>query len=596
VATNPAQHEISLRGVPAAPGIAIGTAYLFNKTHISVEPRRLRDDDIPAELDRFQEALEATRRDILKTRSLAVKQAGDIVARIFDSHLLISEDALLIEETLERLRREKVSADSLVNEIMQRTYKSLKAQPGEYFSQRADDVLDVSRRIIYNLQGLKDQHLSDLSKPVIVIAPNISPSDIIHLDRRHVLGIATDLGGATSHTAILTRSIEVPAVTGLKNVTELIHDGQDAVINGNSGKVVLSPTQAHLDEYTTKRKRYLSFTKKLKKLRGLPTETTDGRRIELMANIELPVEAKTVPERGGEGIGLFRTEYLFLTRKSLPTEQEQLEEYRHVVEAIHPNPVVIRTFDLGGDKIMPGLEFPKENNPFLGWRAIRVSLDMEELLRAQFSAILQTSAERDVRVMLPLVSDLNEVRRARVILNQVMDNLSDRGIPFNRDIKLGVMIEVPAAVMIARELARECDFFSIGTNDLVQYTLAVDRGNENIAQLYTPYHPAVLRMIRLTVDAAHEEGIPVALCGEMAGDPLATLLLVGLDLDELSASPVVLPELKKIIRSTSYETATEVAKRAFEYGTTQEVEDYLKATMKELFADLPVWFTRIDDV
>lgn len=583
-------------GVPAAPGIAIGPAHLFNKAHIYVEPRRLKDSEVPAEIERFREALEATRNDIMKTRALAVKQAGDIVARIFDSHLLILEDVLLIEETLERLSQEKISADALVHDIMQRTYKSLKAQQGEYFSQRADDVQDVSRRIIYNLQGLKDQHLSDLSKPVIVIAPNLSPSDIIHLDRKHVLGIAIDLGGATSHTAILTRSIEVPAVTGLKNVTDLIDSGQHVVINGNSGKVVLSPTKVHLGQYAAKRKRYLSFMTKLKKLRDLPTETTDGRRIELMANIELPIEANAVKEHGGEGIGLFRTEYLFLTRKNLPSEQEQIEEYRHVVEAVHPGPVVIRTFDLGGDKIMPGLELPKENNPFLGWRAIRVSLDMEDLLRAQFSAILQVSAERDVRILLPLISDLNEVRQAKLVLNQVMDDLGKQNIAFNSDIKLGIMIEVPSAVIMANELAKECDFFSIGTNDLVQYTLAVDRGNENVAQLYTAYHPAILRMIRSAVLAAHEAGIPVALCGEMAGDPLATLLLVGLELDELSVSPVVLPEIKKIIRSTNSETARNVAGQVFQYNTAEEVENHLMETMKELFADLPVWFTRIDDV
>lgn len=593
---NQRQSEISLKGIPAAPGIAIGPAYLFNKANIRVEPRRLKDNDVPAEIERFQEALEATRKDILKTRTLAVKQSGNIVARIFDSHLLILEDVLLIEETLERLRQEKTSADALVYDIMRRTYKSLKAQQGEYFSQRADDVQDVSRRIIYNLQGLKDQHLSDLSRPVIVIAPNLSPSDIIHLDRKHVLGIATDLGGATSHTAILTRSIEVPAVTGLKNVTDLINPGQDVVINGNSGKVVLSPTKAQLDEYSAKRRRYLSFMNKLKKLRDLPTETTDGRRIELMANIELPLEAKAVRERGGEGIGLFRTEYLFLTRKSLPSEQEQIEEYRHVVEAVQPYPVVIRTFDLGGDKIMPGLELPKENNPFLGWRAIRVSLDMEDLLRAQFSAILQVSVERDVRILLPLISDLNEVRQAKAILGQVMDDLSKQGIPFNSDIKLGIMIEVPSAVIMANELAKECDFFSIGTNDLVQYTLAVDRGNENVAQLYTAYHPAVLRMVRSTVQAAHAAGIPVALCGELAGDPLATLLLVGLDLDELSVSPVVLPEIKKIIRSTNYKMAQDVAEQVFQYNTAGDVENHITNTMKELFADLPVWFTRVDDV
>ncbi len=586
------QHEVGLRGVPASPGIAIGPVYLFTRDHLKVESRPIQDKDVDAEIERFKKALEDTREDILKTRALAVKQTGDIVARIFDSHLLILEDVMLVDETLERLKTEKINVDAIVYDIMRGTYRSLKAQKGEYFSQRADDVQDVARRIISNLQGLKDEYPFNLDKPVVLIASALTPSDVIHLDRRHILGIATNLGGATSHTAILTRSIEVPAVTGLKNITDLVCPGQMIVVNGNSGKVVLDPTPSHLKEYRRKRKRFLDFWVNLQGLRQLRTETSDGRRIALMANIELPAETEAVKSHGGEGIGLFRTEYLFLTRRSIPTEQEQLEEYRRVVEALHPKPVIIRTFDLGGDKVMPGLEFPKENNPFLGWRAIRVSLDLDDMLRAQFSAILQVSHKRKVLILLPFVSDLDEVRRARVILQDTMNDLERRKIAFDRDIKLGVMIEVPSAVLMARELARECDFFSIGTNDLVQYTLAVDRANENVAHLYTAYHPAVLRLIRTTVEAGHDVGIPVGLCGELAGDPLATLLLVGLELDELSVAPVVLPEIKKIIRSTDFSTAKEIAEKAFRYNTAGEVRAYLLRTMKKLFADLPVWFSR----
>ena len=590
--TDSLHHEVSLRGVPASPGIAIGPAILFTKDHLKVEPRRLKDKEVPAEIERFKAALEETRQDILRTRARAVKQTGDIVARIFDSHLLILDDLTLVNETLQRLQKEKISADALVYDFMQRTYRSLKAQKGDYFSQRADDIQDVARRIIFNLQGLKDKYPLNLERSVIVVAPDLSPSDIIHLDRRYVLGIATNLGGATSHTAILTRSIEVPAVTGLKNITDLICPGEDVIINGNSGKVVVFPTPPRLREYQRKKQRFLDYWSRLKRLRGLPTKTTDGRRVSLMANIELPAEAQAVKSHGGEGIGLFRTEYLILTRGTLPSEQEQVEEYRRVVEAVHPNPVVIRTFDLGGDKIMPGLQFPKENNPFLGWRAIRVSLDMKDLLKAQFRAILQVSHQRDVRILLPLISDLSEVRLAHKILGEVMEDLDGEGIPFNREIKVGIMVEVPSAVLMARELACECDFFSLGTNDLVQYTLAVDRGNENVAQLYTPYHPAVLRMVRSTVEAGHEAGIPVAICGEFAGDPLATLLLVGLGLDELSVSPVVLPEIKKIIRSTDFKSARRVAERVYRYHTAGEVQNYLMKTVKKLFADLPVWFSK----
>ncbi len=579
-------------GIAASPGIAIGPALLFTKNHLKVEPRRLKDHQVEAEVERFLSAIEQTREGIERTRRKAMKQTGDIVARIFDSHLLILDDVTLKEEVTERIRKEKLSADFLVNDFMQRIYKSLKAQKGEYFSQRADDVLDVARRMIYNLQGLKDEVLLDLKEAVILIAAYLSPSDIIHLDRRYVMGIATNLGGATSHTAILARSLGVPAVTGLKNITELVCTGQEVVINGNSGKVVLFPTPSHLKEYRNKRKRYRAFLTRLQKMRDLPTETTDGRRVHLLANIELPAEVEAVRAQGGEGVGLFRTEYLFLTRGTLPSEEDQLKEYRRVAEALSPRPVVIRTFDLGGDKVMPGLEFPKENNPFLGWRAIRVSLDIEDLFRSQLSAILRASRYGDVRILLPLVSDLDEVRRAKKILKSVQEDLSARNVPYRSHIKLGVMIEVPAAALIADRLARECDFFSIGTNDLVQYTLAVDRGNENVAHLYTAYHPSVLILIKHTVEAAKKAGIPVAVCGELAGNPIATLLLVGLGLDELSVSPVVLPEIKKIIRSTDLATAREVAQKALTYATAKDVERYLLRTMKTLFADLPVWFTK----
>ncbi len=586
------QNELTLRGVPASPGIAIGPAHLFTRDYLKVEPRVLSGKQIAREIEHFQAALEETRQDILKTKSKAVKQTGDIVARLFDSHLLILDDVTLIEETLERVKEEKVSADWIVHDVMQRSYRSLKAQKGEYFSQRADDIRDVARRLVFNLQGVKDEYLSDLEKPVVLIAPDLSPSDIIHLDRSHVLGIATNLGGATSHTAILTRSLEVPAVTGLKNLTELICPGQEVIVNGNSGKVILHPSAERLTEYRDKRKKFISFWTRLKQLRELPTQTTDGRRMRLLANIELPIESASVLTHGGEGIGLFRTEYLYLTRGTLPTESEQINEYRNVVESLHPHPVVIRTFDLGGDKVTPSLDFPKEANPFLGWRAIRICLDLEEMFRAQFSAILQVSQKRDVRILLPLISSVTEVRRAKQILKEVMADLKARKIPFNPNIPLGIMIEVPSAVMMAKELARECDFFSVGTNDLVQYTLAVDRGNENVTHLFTPFHPAILRMIKSTVRAAHDRGIPVAVCGELAGDPLATLLLVGLEVDELSMAPLILPEIKKIIRSTTFETAHKVAQQAFRYSTAEEVEDYLIHTMKKIFADLPVWFTR----
>jgi len=585
-------HEIELKGISASPGIAIAPALLVSKAPQKIESRKLKESEIPAEINRFNEALLKTKVSIERTRAKAVTQTGDIVARIFDSHLLILEDPTFLEETLDGVRNQKINVEPLIDDFMQRMYRSLKAQKGEYFSQRADDVLDVSRRLIANLQGLKDDRMAELKRQVILVVSDLTPSEVIQLDARYIVGIATDFGGATSHTAILTRSLGVPTVTGLRNITELVCPSEEIVINGNSGKVVLFPTKSRLKAYREKRKRFKTFMTRLKKLRDLPTETTDGRHVVLMANIELPAETGTVINQGGEGIGLFRTEYLFLTGGSLPTEEDQLKEYRRVAEKLAPKPVIVRTFDVGGDKIMPGLDFPEEANPFLGWRAIRVGLDLPDLLKAQLSAILQASVYGDVRIMLPFISELDELRQAKQILKEVKDDLRQKKIPFNEEIKVGIMVEIPSAALIADALAAECDFFSIGTNDLVQYTLAVDRGNETVANLYTGFHPAVLKLIKKTVDAAHRAGIPAACCGELAGDPLAALLLVGLGLDELSVSPVGLPEIKKIIRSTNMDIAREVAEKAMTYTTSNEVHRYMLRTMKKQYADLPVWFTR----
>ncbi|RKY80015.1 phosphoenolpyruvate--protein phosphotransferase [candidate division KSB1 bacterium] len=568
--------ELRFHGIPASPGIAIGKALVMSRECIEVVPRRLRGAEIEQEIEKFRRALKDTRQELIELRERVRERISERDAQIFDAHLLILDDRIVIDETIRRIKSERRNADWVYFQIMRNFHDSLISSGDERLRERGVDVLDVKRRVIGNLQGTKGVKLDSSGEARIIVAHQLTPSQTVLIDRRIVLGFAVDLGGKTSHVAILSRALEKPAVVGLKNFSDYVKDGDQIILDGNTGQVVLNPTEETLIHYHQLQERYHHFLHDLIPLTHLAAKTLDGREIELSANLEFPEEVESVLSHGAKGVGLYRTEYLFLAKNALPSEEEQYNDYAEVASKISPNPVIIRTFDLGGDRIsFDGLPI-KEANPFLGWRAIRICLDLPEIFLTQLRAILRASVKGNVKIMFPMIASLEEVLRAKELLGQAKEQLRQKKIPFDEDIEVGIMVEVPAAVIIAGELAQEVDFMSIGTNDLTQYTLAVDRGNEKIADLYNSYHPAVLRLIKQTVEAGHKHGIWVGLCGEMATDPHAIPILIGLGLDELSVTPLSLLEVKRVIRSLRYESVKRLVNRVLTMGQTKEVEDYVR--------------------
>jgi len=580
----------TLIGSPTAPGLAIGKTLLYRHDSPDVAPRRLEPEATGREIDRFRRALVLARRQVAGLREQLSREAGESAAYIFDAQQMIIDDVEFVGEIESRIRSEAMSAEWVVESSAMKWRERLLAVEGARFHQRAQDVTDIGRRIVLNLLGQGDGRSLPTDGPAILVADDLLPSDVVHLLKSNVIGVAIDLGGAASHTAILTKALEVPAVVGLKDVSRSISPGDSIIVNGNSGKVIVRPETATESEYQAKLDRYLEYLESLKDAVRLPAETLDGHPVALRANIELPQEIESVVKRGGEGVGLFRSEYLLLARRRIPTEDEQYEDYRRVLEAAWPHPVTIRTFDVGGDKIFPEMPLPAEANPFMGWRAVRVSLDHPDILKDQFRAILRAAVHGRARIMLPFVTDPAEVSRARQLLDAARHSLAADGIPDSANVAFGVMIELPSAVMMADEMAAAADFFSIGTNDLTQFTLAVDRGNERVADRYDPLHPAVIRMIRITVEAARRAGITTGICGELAASPTATMLLVGLGLDELSVSPVALPEVKKLIRSFTFDEARAMTEIALTKTGVAELREFCWETMKHRFANLPIWF------
>ena len=567
-----AGHEIRFEGAGVSPGIARGTVHVVRDDLDDVARYRIAPSQITDEIGRFEAALIQTRMQILEMQQRIAESIGAKDAAIFDAHLLVVEDRTLIDEVLRKLETDLCNVEWVFQEVATSYAETLNKIDDPYLRERALDIQDVTKRVIRNLQGKAPKAFLGLSEPHILVAHNLTPSDTATMNKERVLGLATDLGSRTSHTAIMARSLNIPAVVGLHDITEKLETGQHVLLDGTNGSVIVDPTSETLAHYGEIESRRVKVVAQLKGLRETKSTTRDGRHIVLSANIELPDDVDAVAANGAEGIGLYRTEFLYLNRNTLPTEDEQYETYRKVAERVRPDPLIIRTFDLGGDKLAPGtVDISDELNPFLGWRAIRFCLENIDIFKTQLRAILRASAIGNVKIMFPMISGLDELRRAISILNESKSELHASKIEIGEKTEVGAMIEIPSAAISADALAREVDFFSIGTNDLIQYALAVDRMNERIAHLYEPTHPAVLRLLKMIADAAHAHHIWVGVCGEMAGEIALIPLLLGLGVDELSASATLVPRVKRAVQSLAIPECQQLVDEALKLETPSEI-------------------------
>ncbi len=562
--------EIIFRGIPVSAGVCRGKILVLGKSHAAVPRRDITD--VGEEINRLEKALIATRQQILDVQRKVSSGMGAEEGGIFDAHLLVLEDRTLLDEVIRSIQEKKVNAEYAFHVVAEKYASTLAAIEDDYLRERATDMRDVTSRILDNLLGRQDEvDLKKVTEPCIIISYDLSPSTTAQLDKKIVLGFGTDIGGRTSHTAIMARSLRIPAIVGLKAASSELRSGQYALLDGFNGIIIVNPTDQTLFEYGQLIRKQVSLEEKLRDIRDKPAVTLDSQRIILSSNIEQVADIEQVRANGSEGVGLFRTEFLFINRESLPTEEEQFKAYQQVAASLRPNPVVIRTLDLGGDKFLSHLQVPVEMNPFLGWRAIRYCLQEKGVFRSQLRAILRASAEGNVKMMYPMISGLEELSQANAVLEACKAELRAEGVPFDEHMEVGAMVEIPSAVLVAPSLAKRLKFFSLGTNDLIQYTLAVDRMNERVAHLYEPTHPAILRLIKATVDAARKAGIWVGVCGEMAGDPVLTPLLLGLGVDELSAAPALVPAIKFLIRRLKLSEAKALAEFALESESSTEI-------------------------
>ncbi|NOX97622.1 MAG: phosphoenolpyruvate--protein phosphotransferase [Nitrospirae bacterium] len=576
-----------LKGIGASPGVVIGKAFLLGGERLSIPRREIAKGEIPEELARFERALAQTTEEIIQIRKKIALEIDEEHAHILDAHLLVLEDVLLIEETMRRVEKERLNVEYVFSDVLEHLARRFEVMDDEYLRERASDVRDIGRRVLRSLLGRKRKALSNIDEEVIVVAYDLAPSDtaLMH-NKEKVVGFVTDVGGKTSHTAIMARALEIPAVVGLKDITSRVKRRDMLIVDGTNGIVIVNPDEETRKHYRREEVEIKVFEKKLEELKDLPAETLDGHRVELVANLEIPEEIPSLLARGSAGIGLYRTEFFYLNRAGLPTEDEHYQAYKSVAEQMSPHSVIIRTLDLGGDKFTSQLEIPREMNPFMGWRAIRFCLERPDIFKVQLRAILRASAHGNLKIMYPMISGVEELRRANLVLEEVREELREKGIPFDKDLEVGVMIETPSAAMTADILAKEVKFFSVGTNDLIQYALAVDRINEKIAYLYEPAHPAVLRLIKSVIDAGHRQGIWVGICGEMAAEPTLAIILLGMGLDEFSMSAVALPEIKKVIRSVTLKEAKKLVKQILTLSTAEEVEACTRKKLLEIVPDI----------
>ncbi|MGQ0285898.1 phosphoenolpyruvate-protein phosphotransferase PtsI [Pasteurellaceae bacterium 22721_9_1] len=568
-----------ISGILASPGIVLGKALVLKEEKIVLDTSKITDEQVDTEIARFYDGRKAAVEQLSSIRDRALKTLGEDKAEIFEGHLMILEDEELEEEIIDYLRTHKVNAAVAASKIIDQQVAVLSDIDDEYLKERAGDIRDIGNRLVKNILGMNIIDLGDINEEVILVAYDLTPSETAQLNLDKVLGFVTDIGGRTSHTSIMARSLELPAIVGTNNVTELVKSGDMLILDAVNNEVHINPSEEKITALKVAQEKLAQEKAELAKLKDLPAVTTDGHQVDVVANVGTIRDCDGAHRNGAEGIGLYRTEFLFMDRDALPTEEEQFLAYKEVVEAMNGRIVILRTMDIGGDKELPYLNLPKEMNPFLGWRAIRIALDRREILNAQLRAVLRASAFGKLAMMFPMIISVEEIRQLKEILETLKQELRNEGKAFDENIQIGVMVETPSAAVNAKFLAKEVDFFSIGTNDLTQYTLAVDRGNEMISHLYNPLSPSVLNLIKQVIDASHSEGKWTGMCGELAGDERATVLLLGMGLNEFSMSAMSIPRIKKIIRNVTYQEAKELAEKALQLPTASEiaqlVDDFL---------------------
>jgi phosphotransferase system enzyme I (PtsI) len=573
---------ITKRGISASPGVAIGPALVLDAEEYRIPRRTIDAADVPAEIRTLDAALENSRQEVAELRAAAARKLGDKTSAIFTFHEEFIADKLLRSAVVEAIQNNRCTAAYAFGQEMNRRQRLFRNVADTYLKERVRDLYDIEKRVLRHILGRARERITRLTEPVVIVAHDITPSQAISLDREHILGFAINVGGQTSHTAIIARMLGIPAVVALNDITADIAGGEAVVIDGTHGVVVASPDAETIERYLKRRREYDAFEARLAKLRDLPAITTDGTAISLQANIELAAETRFALDSGAEGIGLYRTEFLFLGSDRQPTEEQQFETFRAAVRHAQGKLLVIRTMDLGAEKMTDYLDHQHDHNPALGLRSVRYCLGHLDMFKTHLRAILRAAVDGDVRIMFPMVTTLMELRQARSTLHEVMEDLEEDGIPFARDIPIGMMVETPAAAMLSNTFAKEVAFMSIGTNDLTQYTLAVDRANERVAHLFSSHNPAVLRLIREVVQAGRRHGTEVSVCGEMAGSPMYCELLIGLGLRQLSMAPKDVPEIKKIVRSTSVKRCESIARKVMRFDADRQVLHYLRDKLREV--------------
>lgn len=575
------------KGIGVSPGIAIGRALIIEKREASVYRVPIREDEIEPEVNRFNLALEKTRDQLLELKHKVSRSMGDEYASIFEAHAMIVSDPSFSDKVLAKIESEQVNAEWAVAEVQEELQARFQSFDDEYLRERVADVKDVADRVLTNLQsGTAHHDLSEISHDVVILADDLTPSDTIHFNRRPIVGFATEVGGRTSHTSIIAKSLFMPAVIGVPRLTKIIDNDEMVIVDGYEGTLIVNPTQALIAEYQARVVRHGEAERRLLENRDLDAITKDDRRITLQANIELVQELKDAIRFGAEAIGLYRSEFLYISKSPLlPDEEEHFQLYRSLAEAFAPRWCIIRTFDLGGKKVAREIIGQKEDNPVLGLRGLRLCMKKRDMFKIQLRALLRASAHGNIKIMFPLVSGVQELRQVKTLVREIKTELDAEGLPYNNDLQIGIMIEVPSAAVIADILAQESDFFAIGTNDLIQYSLAIDRSNENVSYLYEPLHPALLRLIKGVIDAGKKAGIPVSMCGEMAADPIYAIVLLGLGLETFSMNPSSIPVVKNVIRSVRYRDCRRIAEIALTRKTAQEIEEFVIESVATRFPE-----------